>query len=81
MLTRQRIEEIIDTPLKHRDKVDAALAAAGVDDIGLLMDLDNMAVLKGDWRRSAVRRRLDELRKAINDYDEDGEQAKERRAG
>lgn len=71
MLTHQRIMEIVDTPLSRVETFYKALDTTVPADIGSLVDLDNSNLLRGHWRRSAVRRRIDQLKAALGDSDDE----------
>lgn len=58
-MRRHRLTIIAEAPLKARDAVDKALAACTQADAADLARIVQTA--KGDWRRSAIRTRLEAL--------------------
>lgn len=60
-----RINRIMNLPFKDKAEVLKDLAACSASDLPALEDAIRIG-LSGDWRRSAIRRRIEELRPSEN---------------
>ncbi|HUU31486.1 MAG TPA: hypothetical protein VMY69_05235 [Phycisphaerae bacterium] len=55
------IDEILKPPLRERERVEKALAQCGPRAVLLLSGLLSAGLVRGDWRRVLVRKRIREL--------------------
>lgn len=57
-LTENNVKILVSTRLANRQAVTNVLSNTGTDDLPKLRELLRLGILKGDWRRSEVRRRI-----------------------
>jgi hypothetical protein len=60
---KQRLHIVLDEPLSCREVVVSALTFCTFADRDILAMADECGMVKGDWRRAAVRTRINDLSK------------------